>query len=91
VLVSEYDIPAQAYQEKSEGGLKKYLRRYRLNSEMARKPDADPAASALAHKRWDAASDEDRSQEGKRLADARWAGHEAKRPASSRKQKVKAL
>jgi hypothetical protein len=55
---------------------------------MGRKEDADPTASALAQKRWDKASDKDKAQEGKRLAQARWGGHVAKRPASSRKKAV---
>jgi hypothetical protein len=56
---------------------------------MGRKLDADPVASALAQKRWDRASKKTRSEEGKRLAGARWAGHVAKRPASSRKKAAK--
>lgn len=57
---------------------------------MGRKEDADPAASALVQKRWDKASAKEKKAEGQRLAAARWAGHVAKRPASSRKTKKKA-
>jgi hypothetical protein len=53
---------------------------------MGRKPNADPVASAFAQKRWDKASQKAKKQEGQRLAAARWAGHVAKRPASSRKK-----
>jgi hypothetical protein len=68
-------------------GLKLSLRRYSIKN-MGRKPDADPTASALAQKRWDNTSENAKKQEGKRLAAARWAGHVAKRPASSRKKAV---
>jgi hypothetical protein len=53
---------------------------------MGNKKDPDPAASSLAHKRWDKVSPQARSQQGRKLAAARWAGHKANRPASSRKK-----
>jgi hypothetical protein len=55
---------------------------------MSRKEDGDPAASALAGKRWDKTSPKKRAEHAKKMANARWAGHEAKRPAASRKKKA---
>ena len=51
---------------------------------MKSKPDADPVASAFARKRWDKATDEEKSAVGKRLTDIRWKGHKTERPASAR-------
>jgi len=42
------------------------------------------AASALAQKRWDKASAEEKSEHARRMLEARWGDHVAKRPASSR-------
>jgi hypothetical protein len=56
---------------------------------MSRKPGADPAAAALVQKRWDRTSKKARVELGKKMAAARWAGHVAKRPASSRKKAAK--
>jgi hypothetical protein len=53
----------------------------------AAKEAASAAAAAMARKRWDDATRAERVQVGKDLAAARWAGHVAKRPASSRKKK----
>jgi hypothetical protein len=49
------------------------------------KPDKDEVAQALVRKRWDKTPAAARRQIAKDLAAARWAGHVAKRPASSRK------
>ena len=46
----------------------------------------DPAAQALGRKRWANTPAKQRTKEMKELAAARWAGHVAKRPASSRKK-----
>jgi hypothetical protein len=46
---------------------------------------ADAAAAALAQKRWDNTSQKKRSEHARKMNEARWEGHEAKRPASSRK------
>lgn len=51
---------------------------------MSRKEDADPVASALAQKKWDKATPEERSEQARKMNEARWKGHVAKRPASSR-------
>ena len=48
--------------------------------------EKDPVAQAMVQKRWDKTSAKKRSEIGKGLAAARWAGHVAKRPASSRKK-----
>ena len=48
----------------------------------------DPAAQALGRKRWANTPAKQRTKEMKELAAARWAGHVAKRPASSRKKVV---
>ena len=53
---------------------------------MSRKEDGDPVATALVKKRWDQTSAKDRSEHASKMAEARWAGHVAKRPASSRKK-----
>lgn len=55
---------------------------------MSRKEDGDPVASALAQKRWDKTGPKKRSEHARKMNEARWAGHEAKRPASSRKKKA---
>ena len=49
----------------------------------------DPAAQALGKKRMDGLTARQRSKLGKEAAAARWAGHVAKRPASSRKHAAK--
>lgn len=49
--------------------------------------EKNEAAANLARQRWAKTTEKKRSQVGKDLAKARWAGHEAKRPASSRKKK----
>jgi hypothetical protein len=59
------------------------------NVSMSRKEDGDPAASAMAEKRWNKTSPKKRVEHAKKMAEARWAGHVAKRPASSRKKKAK--
>lgn len=56
---------------------------------MSRKEDADEAASALAQKKWDKTDPKKRSEHASSMNAARWAGHVAKRPASSRKPAVK--
>jgi hypothetical protein len=48
--------------------------------------EKDPVAQAMAQKRWGKTSAKERKQIAKNLAAARWAGHEAKRPASARKR-----
>jgi len=48
--------------------------------------EKDPIAQALVEKRWAKTSAKKRSEIGKGLAAVRWAGHVAKRPASSRKK-----
>ena len=54
---------------------------------MGKKIDANPIASAFVQMtRWAKATPEEKAQEGKRLAAARWKGHKAKRPAASRKK-----
>jgi len=52
---------------------------------MSRKEDGDETAAALVRKRWNKTPASERSAHARRMAEARWAGHEAKRPASSRK------
>jgi hypothetical protein len=61
------------------------------NAYVAAKKDKekDPAAQALAGKRWSKTAAKDRSEIARGLAEARWAGHVAKRPASSRKKAEK--
>jgi hypothetical protein len=51
--------------------------------------EKDPIAQAMVQKRWDKTSAKKRSEIGKGLAAARWAGHVAKRPSSSRKPAAK--
>lgn len=51
---------------------------------MSRKEDPDPIAAALVQRRWDIATDEQKAEQGRKMAEGRWAGHVAKRPASSR-------
>jgi hypothetical protein len=51
--------------------------------------EKDPIAQAMVQKRWDKTSAQKRSEIAKGLAAARWAGHVAKRPASSRKPAAK--
>lgn len=53
---------------------------------MSKKQDGDKVARALVAKRWKKASDEQKTEQGKKMAAARWAGHTAKRPASSRRK-----
>jgi hypothetical protein len=53
---------------------------------MSRKENGDPAASALASKKWDKASPQKRAAHARMMNEARWAGHIAKRPASGRKK-----
>jgi len=52
---------------------------------MSRKEDGDAIAAALVKKRWDKTPEKDRAEHARKMAEARWAGHVAKRPASSRK------
>lgn len=48
--------------------------------------EKDQAAQDLANKRWaKTTSKKKRTELGKKAAEARWAGHVAKRPAASRK------
>jgi hypothetical protein len=47
------------------------------------------AAQDLARKRWEKTSARERKKVGSDLAAARWKGHTAKRPASSRKKPKK--
>lgn len=56
---------------------------------MGRKPVADPVARKLAKKRWANATQKQRTAQGELMASARWAGHDAKRPASSRNKPAK--
>jgi hypothetical protein len=56
---------------------------------MSKKEGGDPAAAALAQKRWDNTPKKDRTAHGTKMANARWEGHEAKRPASARKKQPK--
>jgi hypothetical protein len=51
--------------------------------------EKDPAAQALAGKRWSKTAAKDRIAIAPGLAEARWAGHVAKKPASSRKTSEK--
>jgi hypothetical protein len=53
---------------------------------MSRKENGDPIAVALVKKRWDKQTPKKRSEHAQKMAAARWAGHVAKRPASSRKK-----
>jgi hypothetical protein len=53
---------------------------------MSHKENADDAAAALVKKRWDKTPAKDRTEHARKMAAARWAGHEAKRPAASRKK-----
>jgi hypothetical protein len=55
---------------------------------MSTKENGDPAAVALVNKRWKKTTAQKRSEHARKMAAARWAGHKAKRPASSRKKKV---
>lgn len=65
------------------------MRKHVIMLGMSIKEDGDPAAAALAGKRWDKTPPKERSEHAKKMAEARWAGHEAKRPASSRKPPTK--
>jgi hypothetical protein len=56
---------------------------------MSRKEDGDPAAVALVKKRWDKTKPKERSEHARKMNEARWAGHVALRPASSRKKAAK--
>ena len=55
---------------------------------MSNKEDADPSASDMAKKRWEKTSPKKRTEHAKKMAEARWGGHVAKRPAAKRKKKV---
>jgi hypothetical protein len=55
---------------------------------MAQTKEKDPAAQAMVRKRWDKTTAKQRSELARRLNAARWAGHQAKGPASSRKKKA---
>jgi len=54
---------------------------------MAKEKEKDSAAQALVRKRWDKTPAKKRKEIARGLAQARWEGHVAKRPASSRKTK----
>jgi hypothetical protein len=56
---------------------------------MSIKEDGDPAASSLARKRWDKAKPKERAEHARKMNEARWAGHVAKRPAAGRKKAAK--
>jgi hypothetical protein len=56
---------------------------------MSRKKDADPIAVAMVQKRWDKTTAKERSEVAKKMNEARWAGHIAKRPAAGRKKTAK--
>ena len=52
---------------------------------MSRKEDPDPIAAAMVQKRWDKTPAKERSEQARKMAEARWGpGYVAKRPASSR-------
>lgn len=55
---------------------------------MSRAENPDAAAAALVQKRWKKTPAKARSEHARMMAEARWAGHDAKRPASSRKKKA---
>ena len=69
--------------------MEKCLRK-EYNVRMSRKEGGDAAAVSLAEKRWLQTSERERKAHARMMNDARWAGHEAKRPASSRKPATKA-
>jgi hypothetical protein len=52
---------------------------------MSRKEGGDAAAVSLAEKRWRQTPEKERQAHARMMNEVRWAGHEAKRPASSRK------
>ena len=57
---------------------------------MSIKEDGDPSAADLARKRWAKTTDpKKRSAHARKMNEARWAGHIAKRPASGRKKTAK--
>jgi hypothetical protein len=56
---------------------------------MSIKEDGDPAAAELARKRWANTTDKERREHAAKMNAAQWAGHVAKRPASSRKPAAK--
>jgi hypothetical protein len=56
---------------------------------MSRKENGDSAAVALAQKRWDQTPEEERRAHARKMNDARWAGHKAKRPEPGRKPATK--
>jgi len=58
-------------------------------NENSMEQEKDPAAQALGKKRWANITGKQRTKEMTLLAAARWAGHVAKRPASSRKPAAK--
>ncbi len=45
-------------------------------------------AAALAARRWEGRTAEERAEHGRLMAAKRWKGHKAKRPASSRRKSV---
>jgi hypothetical protein len=52
---------------------------------MSKTQNPDPVALAMVRKRWDKASAEDKSLEGRRLAEARWKGHVPKKAGQKKK------
>jgi hypothetical protein len=51
--------------------------------------EKDPVAQSMVAKRWAKTSAKQRSELARKMNEARWSGHVAKRPASSRKKKSK--